>query len=150
MGVQSDHWDIVAVQNRYGEACDRRDWALFDQVFTADVVTEYSAPPETGRAGRVASIRSHLGGCGDTQHLLGNHNVQVDGDEAEASCYVRAFHRGAERPELTYEMFGVYHDRLRRTPDGWRITFRRLEVRFELGTRDVLGPEPACLSGPEE
>jgi hypothetical protein len=70
--VQDDHWEIVAVQNRYGEACDRRDWALFDEVVA-------------GRGERVASIRSHI---------------------------------GADRPELHHEMFGSYHDRLRRTPAG--------------------------------
>ena len=138
--MQSDHWEIVAVQNRYAEACDQRNWALFDEVFTDDVETEYAAPPVTGRAERVASIRSHLGGCGTTQHLLGNYNVEVDGDHAQASCYVRAFHLGADRPELHYEMFGRYHDRLVRTADGWRISYRRLEVVFELGTRAVLAP----------
>jgi hypothetical protein len=140
--VQSDHWEIVAVQNRYGEACDRRNWALFDDVFIEDVVTEYAAPPVSGRAERVASIRSHLGGCGPTQHLLGNYNVAVDGDEAEGSVYVRAFHVDADRPDLTYEMFGMYHDRFVRTPLGWRISYRRIEVFFELGTRDVLRPGP--------
>jgi hypothetical protein len=138
--VQDDHWEIVAVQNRYGEACDRRDWALFDEVFTPDAVTEYGGAVVAGRGERVASIRSHLGGCGTTQHLLGNYSASVQGEAAEASCYVRAFHLGADRPELHYEMFGRYHDRLRRTPDGWRIAYRRLEVSFELGTRDVLGP----------
>jgi hypothetical protein len=39
MWVASDYWDFVAVQNRNGEACDRRNWTLFDDVFTADVVT---------------------------------------------------------------------------------------------------------------
>jgi hypothetical protein len=138
--MDTDHWEIVAVQNRYGEACDRRNWDLFDDVFTTDAVTEYGAPPVEGRHERVASIRSHLGGCGATQHLLGNYEARVDGDTAEASCYVRAFHTGADRPELTYEMFGMYHDRLRRTPDGWRISYRRLEVSLELGTRSVLAP----------
>jgi hypothetical protein len=32
--VQNDHWEIVAVQNRYGQACDRRDRARFADVFT--------------------------------------------------------------------------------------------------------------------
>jgi len=137
--VQDDHWEIVAVQNRYGQACDRRDWALFDAVFTADAVTEYGGEVVAGRHERVASIRSHLGGCGPTQHLLGNYRSSVEGEEAEASCYVRAFHIGADHPELHYEMFGSYHDRLRRTADGWRISHRRLEVCFELGSRDVLG-----------
>jgi hypothetical protein len=39
-------------------------------------------------------------------------------------------------------MFGMYHDRFVRTPLGWRISYRRIEVFFELGTRDVLRPGP--------
>jgi 3-phenylpropionate/cinnamic acid dioxygenase small subunit len=138
--VSNDHWEIVAVQNRYAEACDTRNFDLFESVFTEDALTEYVTQERMGRAERIASIRSHLGGCGPTQHLLGNYDVEVDGDEARASCYVAATHVGKERPDLTYDMFGIYRDRLVRTPQGWRIAHRSLEIFHERGTREVLQP----------
>jgi hypothetical protein len=94
-----------------------------------------------GRASRIASMRTNLDGCGPTQHLVSNFDIAVDGDEATCACYVRAFHMGAgARAGLTWELFGNYRDRLRRTPDGWRIFKREMDVRFELGTREVLQP----------
>ena len=89
----------------------------------------------------VPRVRGYLDGCGPTQHLLGNHRVEIEGDEASCACYVRAFHLDRERgSDLTYDMGGEYRDRLRRTPDGWRIHHRTLEVLYEAGSRDVLRP----------
>jgi hypothetical protein len=133
---------VVDVAVRYAVACDTRDWARFDDVFVEDVRTSYGPEYQVdGRAAVVAMIRSMLGGCGPTQHLVGSHVVAIDGDRATASCQIRAWHRGVgDAADLTYEAIGSYHDELARTPAGWRITFRRMDVIAELGTRDVLGP----------
>ena len=138
-----DHLAIVEVLHRYARACDQRQWALMEDVFTEDVVAEVGDITTTGRKARVDGIRSNLGGCGPTQHLLGNFDIVVDGNEATCSTYVRAFHVGAgDRSDLTYEICATYHDRLRRTPEGWRIHHRRMEIPIELGTREVLQPGP--------
>jgi hypothetical protein len=133
---------VVDVAVRYAVACDTRDWGLFDDVFLPDVSAEYGPEYQVdGRDAVVAMIRSMLGGCGPTQHLVGSHVVAIDGDRARASCQIRAWHRGAgAAADLTYEAIGSYHDELVRTPDGWRIAKRRMDVIAELGTRDVLGP----------
>jgi hypothetical protein len=141
-GTSCDHCAVVDVAVRYAVACDRRDWRLFEEVFLPDVRTQYTAEFQVdGRDAVVAMVRSMLGGCGPTQHLLGSHVVAIDGDRATASCQIRAWHRGVgDAAELTYEAIGSYHDELVRTPDGWRIAHRRMDVIAELGTRDVLGP----------
>lgn len=138
----ADRDEIRAVQNRYADACDARDWALFERVFTPDATADYGAFQPAGREAIVAAIRSRLGGCGATQHLLGNQEVAVEGDTASARCRVRAFHVGrGERREQSYEVFAEYRDRLVRTPEGWRIAHRTMRVALERGTREVLGPE---------
>ena len=142
--MSDDRAAIIAVLNRYAQACDTRDWALFEQVFTPDVVGDYGPGYERpDRASIIASVKIKLGGFGPTQHLLGNYDVEVDGDRATSSCRVRAYHCGTgEESGLFYECFGRYDDRLLRTPGGWRITHRRMRVDIELGTRAVLKPEP--------
>jgi hypothetical protein len=137
--------EVLDVVNRYAEACDRRDWALFDRVFTVGATVDYGGTVRlAGREAIVESIRNMLGGCGPTQHLLGNHRAVVDGDTATASCKVRAFHAGlGEHADRTYEVLGAYHYDLVRTPDGWRTAHLRMDVDLELGTRDVLGPPPS-------
>ena len=82
-----------------------------------------------------------LGGCGPSQHLLANHQIQVSGDAARSLTRARVFHQGAgERADRTYECFGEYHDTWIRTPDGWRMRTRRFDVSMALGDIDVLQP----------
>ena len=70
-----DHAAIRAVLDRYAEALDSRDWEMLDEVFAPDAVFEFGEFLTRTRAEAVAMIRSHLDGCGPTQHLLGNHRV---------------------------------------------------------------------------
>ena len=136
-----DRAAICDLLNRYAEALDTRAWELLDEVFADDAVFEFGEFRTRTRAEAVAMIRSHLDGCGPTQHLLGNHRVEIDGDRAFSHVYVRAFHLDRnEASGRTYEMFGEYRDELGRTAAGWRSVHRRGKVFFELGTREVLGP----------
>jgi ketosteroid isomerase-like protein len=145
VSVGMDRQAITDVVNQYAYALDIRDWAALDDVFTADAVVRYGgpdSPPLEGRQAVITAIRSSLGGCGPCQHLLGNHLVDVQGDRAVAVCKARVFHYGAgPRAELIpYECFGVYRDRLRRTPEGWRIEERTFEIHLATGDQDVLQP----------
>src|SRR5262249_43784428 len=120
-----------------------RDWSLFDDVFTPDAIADYPTSKLAGRDAIVNLIRNALGGCGPTQHLLGNYTAYLHGDAAKASCKGRAFHQGSgDRSASTYALLGTYHHDLVRTPDGWRTRHLRMDIAAELGTRDVLRPEP--------
>ena len=135
-----DRSEIVAVLDRYAEALDQRRWELLEQVFAPDVDVDFGEWSARSLPEVVATIRSYLDGCGPSQHLQGNHRVEVDRDRAKSRVYIRAAHVGVGRAAgKSYEMAGEYQDELRRTPAGWRIVRRRLQVFFELGSRDVLG-----------
>lgn len=139
--MRDDRFEIQAVVDRYATALDRRDWDLLEQVFTRDVVFDSGEWVAKSLDEYVANVKTYLGGCGPTQHLLGNHRIELDGDRATCACYVRAFHLDRDRgADLTYDMGGEYRDRLERTPDGWRIVHRTLEVLYEVGSREVLRP----------
>ena len=126
---------------RYARACDTRDWVMFDTVFAPDVSADYGEFQLEGRAPVVDSIRSFLGGCGPTQHLMGNFVITVTGRSAESRCYVRAFHRGkGDRAHITYEVFAEYKAHWRRLPEGWRAQEWTMRVECEIGSRDILGP----------
>ena len=134
--------EIQHVLYRYARACDGRDWAGYDFVFAEDAEADYNGLIQLqGRANIVSSIRSMLGGCGPSLHLMGNPEIGVEGDGALARVYIRAFHRGlGEKADLTYECFGEYQASLRRLPEGWRVTHWRMRVDAETGTQEVLGP----------
>ena len=140
----SDQQAIVDLLNRYATCLDHRDWDGLDTVFAADVTGDYGAVL-AGRARVVGMISGLLEGCGPTQHLLGNHVIDIDGDTARAATQARVIHTGAgERAGLTpYESIGAYHDVLYRTADGWRITHRRFAVRISIGDISILGLDSA-------
>ena len=135
--------NIQAVLIKYAEACDRRDWTLYDEVFHADVAVDYGGKFKfAGREALVAMIKNLLGGCGPTQHLLGNFKINVADDHATCSCYVRAAHSGAGgKKDLFYEVWAEYRDELVKVGEQWQITKREMIIYKEIGSRDVLGPE---------
>lgn len=135
---------LAQVLVRYARACDGRDWALLDDVFTPDCTTDYCGCICHGVDAVRHMISSHLDGCGPTQHLLGN--LQVDAGAAgsappRSTIHVRAVHQGLlRRAALRYDAVGFYEDQWTHTPAGWRIHHRRMSMLLELGDRSVLQP----------
>ena len=87
-------------------------------------------------------ISTHLDGCGPTQHLLGNLEVDAGDPQRPLSrIQVRAAHQGlGERSHLCYDAIGFYEDEWVRLPEGWRIQKRSMTVLLEIGERSVLQP----------
>jgi hypothetical protein len=138
--------DREAIVERLAEvaaALDERDWTALGAAFTPDA-RGYSV---TGREAIVARVREHLGGCGPSQHLLGNVRVVVDGDTATSRTYGRVYHVGlGERAGAFSECIGEYRDSWVRTAEGWLMSGRRFVVTIEIGDRAVLQPGQSKLA----
>lgn len=137
--------ELHLVLIRYARLCDERDWGAIAEVFSEDASAHYGGWFLPDRAAILAMLQGNLGGCGPTQHLLGNLVVELDGIGGQqivsSRIAVRAAHRGAgEKQADTYECMGHYQDRWRRTEGGWRIVHRAMVVGFEFGSRKLLGP----------
>ncbi len=134
--------EIKNILITYAEACDKRIWSLYDEVFDEDIQVNYGGAFKiSGRGEVVKMIRSMLGGCGPTQHMLGNFRIKIEGKTAQCICYVRAIHASMEENENElYEVWAEYKDKLIRTEQGWRIIDREMIVSKEVGNRGVLGP----------
>ncbi|MFV8816127.1 nuclear transport factor 2 family protein [Haliea sp. E17] len=124
----TDESDIHRVLTLYAELLDRRDYDGLDAVFTADATTHYEGVGNFDGIAAIKGLMSKvLDQCGPTQHLLGTVRVEVDGDTAQASCYLQAIHVGrGDYASNLHTVWGEYRDRLQRTPQGWRITHREL------------------------
>ncbi len=134
---------MIETQIGYADACDSRDWSILQRVFTEHATGAYGLYNPPDRRGFEMMLSSFLDGAGPTQHMLGNHVVELRGDVAHARCSVTATHGGrpgSGREAETYIVFGSYHDDLVRTPDGWRIQHRRMQVDLEVGDRSLIGP----------
>ena len=128
---------------RYATVCDTRNWDLLDQVFTPDCTTVYGGDYVCQGVAKVRRmISTHLDGCGPTQHLLGNLEVDASAPSRPRSkIHVRASHRGlGERSHLRYDAIGFYEDEWQLQAEGWRIHKRSMTMLLEIGDRSVLQP----------
>lgn len=147
MSTDSDPWarltDRVEINDlliRYAVSLDSRDWAQLATCFTEDAVAEYGelAGRNDGRDEIVAACRHALEGLDASQHIVGNFVIAADGDAATATCYLHAQHYlVSANGNNTFVVGGTYHDRLIRSPEGWRITHRRLEVTWTDGNAGI-------------
>ncbi len=134
-----DEREIVQIVLRYCRALDTKDWARLDDVFVADATAELGSPEQlVGIEAIRGRIRTALDLLDDSQHLVGNHEVVVDGDTASHRCYLQAQHiRTAAIGGPNYIVAGRYEDRLTRTAAGWRIVHRTLVVMWTDGNLAV-------------
>ncbi len=137
----SDRIEIEELLVRYSRALDFRDFAALETLFTADATFDAgSLGCPTGAAGIRAMIEGTLTGLDATQHLLGKSLIELKGDEAEVRTYLISQHirEATEGPIKHYFLGGEYADRVVRTPEGWRIAYRRLDRMWKQGDRAVI------------
>jgi hypothetical protein len=121
--------EILDLFARYCHAVDRYEFSSFDDVFTEDLLADYSGvrnPDEEpiihGRESFREWLVSSMAPIGPGMtHYMTNHLVTFDGDEARVVSHNHVLNVG---------MGGVYHSRVVQTPDGWRIAEIRFEVRY--------------------
>ncbi len=130
-----DEREVVAVATRYCRALDTQDWPLLTTVFLTDATADLATTSLLVGVDAITNrIRTALESLDDCQHLVGNHEVVIDGDSATHRCYLQAQHvRVAAVGGPNYLVGGRYEDRMVRTPDGWRIAHRTLTVMWTDG-----------------
>ncbi|WP_181849662.1 nuclear transport factor 2 family protein [Streptomyces parvulus] len=130
---------------RMGWYVDRRNWEglageVFAETLRVDYTSLWGGEPEdiTGRE-QTDRWAKELGRLDSTQHVITGVLVTVDGDEATASANVQAtlVRRDAAEGPL-WANGGTYTTRMRRGPEGWRITALVTELLWESGNSGVL------------
>jgi hypothetical protein len=126
MAAMADIDDIKLVKYRYLRALDTKHWDEFADTLTEDVVGRYgeSIGEEhhfTTRDELVGFMRSSLGPEILTEHRVNHPEIVVDGDEATGTWYLQD---RVIAPDFDFMLIGAgfYHDRYRRTADGWKIS----------------------------
>lgn len=134
-----DERAIVEVALRYCRALDTKDWSALADVFVEDATASLGGRDRIGLEQITKRCRAALGELDLSQHMVSNHEVDVDGDSATHSCYLHAQHVREDTPGGSlYVVAGRYEDRLARTPDGWRIAHRQLVVMWTDGNVEVV------------
>lgn len=124
----SDQTEISQVLNRYFRAIDTKDWDLLDEVFVPDARLHYTTPGEieTTFATMKPIFATFTDSFAFMQHSPSQMVIDADGDDATASCNLRAIHvqETHEGEPNSWVVYGAYSDVLLRTPAGWRIIER--------------------------
>ena len=125
--------DRVQIEALRGEATDAammRDYDRVASLFTPDGVVRIphigaeAVSREEIRAGS-ERLQALLDYFVQTTHPG---SIRLDGDTASGRAYIAELMRFSDgRSELNY---AIYHDRYRRTSDGWKFTERIYEVRY--------------------
>ena len=117
---------IKRVKYRYLRALDTKHWDDFADTLTEDIVGDYGSSMGkehhfTNRDELVEFMRTSMPANVITEHRVTHPEITVIGEnEAEGTWYLQ------DRvivPEFNFLLFGAafYHDRYRKTEDGWRI-----------------------------
>ena len=138
--AMTDRDAIVELTVRYCWALDDRNFDDLRQVFLPEATATLGGVDCVGIDAIIDRIDRALTPLDASQHLIGTHQVVLDGDGATARCYLHAQHvkRGTEGGD-NFVVAGIYADRLVRTPDGWRIAHRTLTSVWTDGNPRVTG-----------
>ena len=126
----ADRVEIEALRGEATDAVMMRDFDRAASLFTPDGVVRIP------HIGAEVAGREQLRAGGERLQGLWDYFVQtthpgtirLDGDTATGRAYISELMYGHDgRSEQNY---AVYHDRYRRTPDGWKFTERVYEVRY--------------------
>ena len=126
----ADRVQIEALRGEFTDAVMMRDYDRGASLFTPDGVVRIPhinaelAGREQLRAGgeRLQGLWEYFV---QTTHPG---TIQLDGDTASGRAYISELMRFSDgTSELNY---AIYHDRYRRTSDGWKFTERIYEVRY--------------------
>ncbi len=114
---------------------DLDDPALALAQYTSDAVIDYSSL--SGPDSANVPVKQHrerlltfLPGFAARQHQVTNFRIRVTGDEAEAISQAHAVHF---LDGECWEAWATYHHKLRRTAEGWKITYQRADLAHQTG-----------------
>jgi hypothetical protein len=135
MCVMGDLDDIKVVKYRYMRALDTKHWDEFADTMTEDVVGDYGSSfgethSFTDRASLVEYMRKSLPASVITEHRVTHPEIVIDGDGATGTWYLQD---KVIVPEFEFLLIGAgfYHDKYRRTPDGWKLSLTGYDRTYD-------------------
>ncbi|WP_329578452.1 nuclear transport factor 2 family protein [Kitasatospora sp. NBC_01250] len=148
--------DVIETTVRMCWYTDLRAWDRLGEVMAEKVALDYSsfgagAPAEVSRADLIASWRSLLGGMKATQHILTNHLVTVEGDQAICTAHFHATHVvDLALGDNTYTLGGRYRFGLRLVEDAWQIESIVMTALWASGNREIFAIAQAAQAEQDE
>jgi hypothetical protein len=124
-----DRVDIADVLYRYSSAVDSLDTDGVRSTLADDIWAKYGNGDPVEGADKLAEW---IAGATATiiwqHHLLNVYHVDIDGDQAKTVSYLTSYQVFEEKPKTAVILVARYHDELKRTSAGWKISKRIMEL----------------------
>ncbi|GAA5194328.1 hypothetical protein GCM10023322_58430 [Rugosimonospora acidiphila] len=143
----ADRFEIEALRGEFTDAATMHDYDRLASLFTPDGVLRI--PEANAEAVGREAIRAGARRLQDLWEYfvqtIHPGTIRLDGQTASGRAYISEF--GRLRDGSSHSNYGIYHDRYRRTAEGWKFTERVYELRY-LDTTPLTGsvPHPATAS----
>ena len=140
-----DRIDIADVLYKYSSSVDSFDTDGVRSALADDIWAQYgNADPVHGGDALAEWIAGATATVIWQHHLLNVYHITIDGDQAKTLCYLTSYQVFEENPEAAIILVARYHDELKRTPSGWKISKRIMELlwgesKADEGYLDTLG-----------
>ena len=133
--------EIVSLTVRYCWALDERDWNSLSEVFSSDAYAKYGVTEHKGIDSIIEKCQKALLPLDFSHHMVTNHVVELEGDEATCKCYFQAQHvRNSTPGGVNFIIAGKYEDELTRINGEWKISSRVLTKIWTEGNEKVVNP----------
>jgi SnoaL-like domain len=124
-----DRFAIQDVLYRYASAIDVQDFTTLRTLFADGFRGKYGATDWIEGADEVVAwIRQATDGLLWQHHLLSVYHVEIDGDRATALTYHTSHQAHPDSSATPKTIIARYHDELIRTPTGWCISQKVMEL----------------------
>lgn len=141
--AHADRIEIERLRGEFTDAVMQHEYDRLASLFTNDgaIRMPHANAEAIGREAVRAAAEGLQGSWDFFVQTTHAGSISLDGDTAAGRAYISEFGRlhGGD----SYRNCGIYHDRYRRTPDGWRFVERVYEVRY-VDTTPLPGSAPSA------
>ena len=118
-----DRMEITDTSLKYATGVDMRDKELYRSCFTDEIEIDFTSmeiegPKKISADEWVDQAFTLVGAYESTQHIITNHVININGDEATYEAYLQAQHYNADS---IFTVGGYYSNKVVKTPEGWKI-----------------------------
>lgn len=140
----NDYNEIVRRRYEYAMGIDTKNFALLRSIFTDEITMDFEdysgRPASTMKADDwVAGCKIVFTGLDATQHVMSNPMVDIDGDTARCTMYMKAEHfLQNSQGSSEFSLGGYYEDSLQKIDGRWTINAVTLKLFWNRGNRHIM------------
>jgi hypothetical protein len=139
-----DRLAILELIGKLSLTIDAKDWDTLGSLVTDVIVHDRTSltggePLTLAVDDFVAGWRQTLDGMDAVHHMITNHVISLEGDEAICTANMQGTHKLVNPSGDAFWTVGGRHIyRLKRTADGWRISALTFKVQWATGNMNIL------------